>query len=980
MVATLEILTRALSDRYRIERELGRGGMATVYPAEDLKHHRRVAIKVLDPEVGAAIGPERFVREIETVARLSHPHILPLFDSGQAAGLLYYVMPYVEGESLRDRLNREKQLPLDDALKIAREVADALSCAHSHGLIHRDIKPENILLQEGHAVVADFGVARAVVATGGEKLTATGIAVGTSAYMSPEQAAGGRNLDGRSDLYSLGCVLYEMLAGVPPFAGTTAESLAHQHLNLTPRPVTELRPAVPAALADALQRALAKTAADRFNQVALFGEALGTDWSGAVVAAAPTAATGQPRSRRGLALMSLALVALVAVAAWQRRGPVAEWLGGPGGHAPAKKEWILVAEFDGPSGDTTLASAARSLVSAALDQSEILAIVPRDQIQLALRQAGKPANTRVSAEVARELAYRRAVRGVLEGDIARIGQRYSVVLRVVDAESLRVVVTESGSAKNEDALIPVLGRLAEKLRRELGERRSAIAATRPMTAVATPSFEAYRLYVDAARLSHSSYHEGAIVLLREALRLDPGFVNAWISLGVADFNTGRPDSALVAYEQAGRRPERMTVTGRLMLESRRAATEGDMERALALRSRLLQIDPANVDALGLSALSLQMLGRFEEALARNQQVVRLSPFGAGSAALGNQVENLLSLGRLDQAREAARPVPGLMGPDVRTDVELAAGNWAAAESMATAQTQDPRLVTAQRSLAFGSLAQAQAGRGALRAAASTLMQSARIAQGASLALHQVNAGRTLLFLSDPSPRGHVGARQFDRGVALPRPSGGDGRGRSHGTATVAHGPPTPGSRNRRAGCILGAAGSADRGSLRALGGGSPHPAADRGAVGRGRLAHFPPLFRGAARCAVSPGRRFRETRGAGFGSRLPGADDDRCGRVELLGRHRPAAGSPPPRPALRPHGPPGRRAAPPRRTRALVGPHGRRVTPHAGGGPQRSAVCERHGPAGGRSDLLPTLPARLTAPRSRTNFARGLKRTSYGRA
>jgi tetratricopeptide (TPR) repeat protein len=446
--------------------------------------------------------------------------------------------------------------------------------------------------------------------------------------------------------------------------------------------------------------------------------------------------------------MSLALVALVAVAAWQRRGPVAEWLGGPGGHAPAKKEWILVAEFDGPSGDTTLASAARSLVSAALDQSEILAIVPRDQIQLALRQAGKPANTRVSAEVARELAYRRAVRGVLEGDIARIGQRYSVVLRVVDAESLRVVVTESGSAKNEDALIPVLGRLAEKLRRELGERRSAIAATRPMTAVATPSFEAYRLYVDAARLSHSSYHEGAIVLLREALRLDPGFVNAWISLGVADFNTGRPDSALVAYEQAGRRPERMTVTGRLMLESRRAATEGDMERALALRSRLLQIDPANVDALGLSALSLQMLGRFEEALARNQQVVRLSPFGAGSAALGNQVENLLSLGRLDQAREAARPVPGLMGPDVRTDVELAAGNWAAAESMATAQTQDPRLVTAQRSLAFGSLAQAQAGRGALRAAASTLMQSARIAQGASLALHQVNAGRTLLFLSD----------------------------------------------------------------------------------------------------------------------------------------------------------------------------------------------------------------------------------------
>jgi len=227
--------------------------MATVFLAEDLKHHRRAAIKVLDPKVGAAVGPERFLREIETVARLTRPHILPLFDSGAAGGLLYYVMPYVEGESLRDRLTREKQLPLDDALRIAREVADALSCAHGRGLVHRDIKPENILLEEGHAVVADFGVARAVAAAGGEKLTATGIAVGTSAYMSPEQASGGRDLDGRSDPYSLACVLYEMLAGVPPFAGATAESLAHQHLNLTPRPVTELRPAVPAAVAAALR-------------------------------------------------------------------------------------------------------------------------------------------------------------------------------------------------------------------------------------------------------------------------------------------------------------------------------------------------------------------------------------------------------------------------------------------------------------------------------------------------------------------------------------------------------------------------------------------------------------------------------------------------------------------------------------------------------------------------------------------------------
>ncbi len=269
-----ERLAAALADRYRIERELGAGGMATVYLAEDVKHHRRVAIKVLRPELAQAIGPERFLREIETTANLRHPHILPLYDSGEAGGFLFYVMPLVEGESLRDRLEREKQLPIDDALKIAREVADALSHAHSRGVVHRDIKPENILLESGHAVVADFGIAKAVSAAGGERLTQTGMSVGTPQYMSPEQAAGERDLDGRSDLYSLGCVLYEMLAGQPPFTGPTVESVVHQHLTAEPRAITQIRPAVPAEIAGVLQRALAKTPADRFNPVAQFSDAL----------------------------------------------------------------------------------------------------------------------------------------------------------------------------------------------------------------------------------------------------------------------------------------------------------------------------------------------------------------------------------------------------------------------------------------------------------------------------------------------------------------------------------------------------------------------------------------------------------------------------------------------------------------------------------------------------------------------------------
>ncbi len=267
-------LTTALAGDYQIERELGSGGMATVFLAEDRKHRRPVAIKVLRPELAAAIGPERFLREIEISANLDHPHILPLYDSGAADGFLYFVMPYVEGESLRDRLNREKQLPIDQALQIAREVADALSYAHSRNVVHRDIKPENILLAGGHARVADFGIARAITAAGGDRLTQTGLAIGTPAYMSPEQATGSQDLDGRSDLYSLACVLYEMLAGQPPFTGVTTESIVHQHIAVEPKAITALRPAIPASVSAALMRALSKTPADRFSPAAQFAEAL----------------------------------------------------------------------------------------------------------------------------------------------------------------------------------------------------------------------------------------------------------------------------------------------------------------------------------------------------------------------------------------------------------------------------------------------------------------------------------------------------------------------------------------------------------------------------------------------------------------------------------------------------------------------------------------------------------------------------------
>ncbi|NIW36442.1 MAG: protein kinase [Gemmatimonadetes bacterium] len=275
MTDVLERLTAALADRYRIERQLGEGGMATVYLAEDVKHERKVALKVLRPELAAVIGAERFLSEIKTTANLQHPHILPLHDSGEADGLLFYVMPYIEGETLRDRLEREKQLPVADAVRIAAEVADALDYAHRQNVIHRDVKPENVLLHDGRALVADFGIALAASrSSDGTRLTETGMSLGTPHYMSPEQAMGERDLDARSDVYALGCVLYEMLAGEPPFDGPTAQSIVAKVVTAQPERLTTHRKTVPPHVEAAVDTALQKLPADRFASARDFSQAL----------------------------------------------------------------------------------------------------------------------------------------------------------------------------------------------------------------------------------------------------------------------------------------------------------------------------------------------------------------------------------------------------------------------------------------------------------------------------------------------------------------------------------------------------------------------------------------------------------------------------------------------------------------------------------------------------------------------------------
>jgi serine/threonine-protein kinase len=316
MSDALERLGAALAEHYAIERQVGAGGMATVYLARDLKHDRHVALKVLRPELAAVLGIERFLSEIRVTAHLQHPHILPLFDSGQAGGLIYYVMPYVEGESLRQRLEREKQLPIEEALTLAASVAGALDYAHRHGVIHRDIKPENILFQDGQAVVADFGIALALAAAGGSRLTETGLSLGTPQYMSPEQATGDRLIDARSDIYSLAAVLHEMLAGEPPHTGPTVQSVIAKVVTDRPRPLRQLRESVPPHVEATVLKALAKVPADRFQTAAQFVDALARPGE---TAAPPGSPLGR-RTVRDIAPWAVAGLA-TALALWISLGP-----------------------------------------------------------------------------------------------------------------------------------------------------------------------------------------------------------------------------------------------------------------------------------------------------------------------------------------------------------------------------------------------------------------------------------------------------------------------------------------------------------------------------------------------------------------------------------------------------------------------------------------------------------------------------------
>lgn len=377
-------LQSALSQRYRMERELGAGGMATVYLARDLRHDRDVAIKVLNPELAATLGAERFLAEIKTTARLQHPHILPLLDSGDAGGL-YYVMPYVAGDTLRSRLERERQLPVDEAVRITRDIAGALAHAHAMNVVHRDIKPENILLQDGQALVADFGIALAVEHAGGSRLTRTGLSLGTPQYMSPEQALGERTIDARTDIYSLGCVLYEMLVGDPPFTGASAQAVAARIITDAPRPVSSQRPSVPAHVEAAVERALEKLPADRFSTATEFAAAIeGKDGQRATRRAE---ARPRPRSSRVMA----AIVAPIAIVALAIGAGLAWWL------KPAPPPTVAAARTVIPLARGQLLSAGFSSIDISSDGTQLVYVGEAGgRTQLLLRPLADSSSTLVS--------------------------------------------------------------------------------------------------------------------------------------------------------------------------------------------------------------------------------------------------------------------------------------------------------------------------------------------------------------------------------------------------------------------------------------------------------------------------------------------------------------------------------------------------------------------------------------------------------
>jgi TolB-like protein/Tfp pilus assembly protein PilF len=595
----IDRLNAALQARYTIQRELGSGGMATVYLAEDLKHHRQVAIKVLRPELAASLGVERFMREIEIAANLTHPHILPLFDSGEADGFLYYVMPFIEGESLRDRLQRDGKLGVQEAIRLTDQIASALSHAHELGLVHRDIKPANILLARDQAIVADFGIARAVEVAGGERLTGTGLAVGTPEYMSPEQATGQANVDARSDVYALGCVVYEMVSGRAPFEGATPQELLAKHAVDTAPSLRTRDPSVPLFLERAVGQALAKSPADRFQTASAFAEALTTEMV--------VARVGRRRWPRHA--MAGAAIAVVLVAAWW----LSTVLGGP---AYERLAVLPPANLmNDPEQEYFVQGVHYALISE-------------------LQRAGIPVIARTSVMryentqmLAREIAQELGVDALIEPSVMRAGDSVEIGVSLVDGTTQEYVadpIVRRSTLRDIERLYRGLtAAIAAEIQVALTPQAEAhLASTRP---VDPQAYEAYLKGQSHWQRATDSDLDQALEYFQQALLLDSTYAPAQAGIALVWWFRGATAQASAAIHRALALDSTL-VEVQYAVALIRVWHEWDWERGEAAFRKAVEINPNYADARAFYAGFLDIMERPEEGRAQMERALELDPF------------------------------------------------------------------------------------------------------------------------------------------------------------------------------------------------------------------------------------------------------------------------------------------------------------------------------------------------------------------
>jgi serine/threonine protein kinase/tetratricopeptide (TPR) repeat protein len=712
----LPLLQQALSDRYLFERELGRGGMSRVYLARDRRYEREVAIKVLDPEIATAVGAERFLREIRITAQLQHPHIVPLLESGEAAGLLYSVMPYIEGESLRDRLMARGRLASAEAVSIACGVADALEYAHRRGVIHRDIKPENILISNGLPVVADFGIARAVGLAGGATLTGVGFPIGTAAYMSPEQATAASPVDGRSDIYSLGCVLYEMLSGRMAFSGPTLKSVLTQQLTTDPPLVALTQPDVTPELVDVVRRSLAKQPGDRFASAGELAEALRGLLSSLPRLSTPVPAVpvetsaGPGRWLVPLALLVVAGALVLALLRGRSEGdpPTAD----PRNPYAAS---VAVLPFDNLSGDSAdeyFSEGITDEIIGQLAQVESLKVISRTSV-MALK--GTPLTLPQIAETL-------GVRHIVEGAVRRQGDRVRVTAELIEAATDAHLWAASFE-----------GNLADSFR--VQELLSSIRGLRPMGPAAMPvrsvAFDATLRGRSLIERHDPAALDSAVGVFEEAVKADSAYAPAWAGLAAAYVNyvvygfAGRVE--LYHALRAGRRAaERAVALAPDLAEGHHAladigalglAPESEVLSELRIAQHLT---PGSADVRMAMAHALGRNHRWDQALEESQRALALDPLSTGlrhsaiALALGARRYDLAA----DEARRARALVPRdivaqellayalLLSGKARACLDSGLELWAATRAMclqATGQRQEAAIAadSAQAALSRG---------------------------------------------------------------------------------------------------------------------------------------------------------------------------------------------------------------------------------------------------------------------------------------